>query len=166
MPRIAVCCLALLLTACTPYVNIPPQGGDLAFHSPNKQTVRALEIAAGRAALADRPIDGTFSITLPEGSSILTYEAVVPQISENATYAKPGETPIKPVLAIRQLRIRAAVGEVDIVRPIAPDRSEFITVYLGYDPMAKWSVDRIRVWRTFDPAREDPMPTDAAPVVP
>lgn len=166
MRWIAVCLLIATLTACTPYVNIPPQGGDLAFHSPNKQTVRAIEIAAGRAALADRPIEGAFTITLPEGTSILTYEAVVPQISENASYVPPGQSPSGPVLAIKQIRIRAAVGEVDIFRPIAPDRSEFITVYLTYDPMAKWAVDRIRVWRTFDPSRENPIAADSAPVVP
>jgi hypothetical protein len=166
MRRISLLILAVLAAGCTPYVNIPPHGGDMAFHSPNKQTVREIEAVAGRAAVENRPIEGTFQVVLPEGSSVLTYEAVVPRISENAIYTTDGSVGELPVLAIKQIRIRASVGEVDIVRPVAQDRSEFITVYLGYDPMAKWGVDRIRVWRTFDPRREDPIAGSIAPVVP
>lgn len=166
MRRCLIVCLAVLFAGCTPYVNIPAQKGDLAFHSPNKQSVREIMVAAGRAAIADRPIEGTFYVTLPEGTSILTHEAVVSRISENAAYSKDGAPAEGAVLAIRQIRIRAAVGEVDILRPVAADRSEFITVYMTYDPVAKWAVDRIRVWRTFDPSREDPISDDFAPVVP
>ncbi len=166
MRRISLLALALLAVGCTPYVNIPPHKGDIAFHSPNKQTVREIEVVAGKAALVDRPIDGPFQIVLPDGSSILTYEAVVPRISDSATYTKDGTLSGGPVLAIKQIRIRAATGEVDVIRPVAQDRSEFITVYLTYDPMAKWAVDRIRVWKTFDPSREDPIAGSLAPVVP
>lgn len=166
MRRISLLVLTVLAVGCTPYVNIPSQPGDIAFHSPNKQTVRVIEVVAGKAALTDRPIEGTFQIVLPEGTSILTYEAVVPKISEIATYTKDGSLGNDPVLAIKQIRIRGGNAEVDIIRPVAQDRSEFITVYLTYDPMAKWAVDRIRVWRTFDPSREDPIAGSIAPVVP
>lgn len=153
----------IVLAGCTPYVNIPPQKGDLAFHSPNKQTVRDIMIVAARAAIADRPIEGTYQLKLPEGSSSLTYEAVVQALGGAGTY---GDRAAGPMLSVEQVRIRGVSGEVDLVRPVAADRSEFLTAYASWAPNSGWAVDRVRVWRTFDPSRESPLGELAAPVLP
>jgi hypothetical protein len=109
--------LALLCGACTPYVNIPPNAGDVASHDPNRQTVQEVIVAAARAALAESPIDQPFHVILPAGTLPLIYDQMLPRISPHAVWSSRGAPEGEPFLEIRQVRIRGSNAEVDLIRP-------------------------------------------------
>ena len=153
----------LSLTGCAAYVNIPGQEGDVARHNPNTQNVIDVELTALRAALADQPIEGPFRVVLPEGSSVVTYETIVPQLGDNAVYssdAEPHDT--LPTLEIKQVNIRGTSARVDIVRPWnaaeAGGPQQLFTAYLQWEITTDWRADYTRVWRIpVDEALEESM---------
>lgn len=149
---IALLVAAAGLTGCKTYVNIPPQAGDIASHDANSKTVRDVMVTAAAAAMAERSIEGPYQVVLPEGTSALTYAAVAARLGDQASYNMDGPSPETPVLEVQQVRIRAAVAEVDLARPVGPDRSELVTAYLDWSPAGGWAADRLRVWRTFNPS--------------
>jgi hypothetical protein len=145
-------CLALLSGgACTPYVNIPPNEGDVASHDPNRETVQDVIVAATRAALAENPIEQPFHVVLPPGTLPLTYDQTLPKISPHAVWASQGVPEGEPFMEIRQVRIRGSNAEVDIIRPFTVADPEgyrqVVTVTLKWDPVAKWQAERLRAWR-------------------
>ncbi|HEX7008336.1 MAG TPA: hypothetical protein VF184_00045 [Phycisphaeraceae bacterium] len=136
----------------TPYVNIPAAQGDVASHNPNADNVRGVQIAALRAVLLDRPIEGPIKLVLPEGTSNLTYAAVAEAVGPNA-YApfEPEADDATATLEVKQIRIRGWQGEVDLVRPYPYGQGEvqqLVTVYLDYAPFSGWTFNRIRSWRS------------------
>lgn len=76
--------VALCLTACAPYINIPPEDGDWAVNNPNNKTVRSVEVAAVRYALEREPIGGPYYLQLPEHSTPETYALVVHALGSDA----------------------------------------------------------------------------------
>ena len=152
MPRIALLIMGLGFTAsgCNPYtyINIPEQDGDLARHNPNSPTVRQLESVALNALLARSPIDGPFMVVLPQGSDILSYERVLPTVSDRAVPPDHGaQLNLEETLTVRAIRARATKAEVDILRA---SRRTLSTVYLHYSPVSSWTADRIHDWGTIE----------------
>ena len=146
MTRMLIGLTVLTLCGCNPYtyINVPAQDGDLARHNPNSAAVRELCSVALNAILDEQPVDGDVKIMLPEGSSILSYEIVLPTVSDRAlahdhdAQQLPAET-----LAVRAVRARGTKAQVDIARS---DRTGLSTVYLHYSPVSSWRADRIHHW--------------------
>jgi len=143
---------SLLATGCATYVNIPSREGDVAVHDPNEGAVQRVEIAAGRAAIAERRGEGQFQVVLPRGTSPLTYDQVLPKISPDAVHFKDGPREGVAVVEIREIRIRGMDAEADVVRPwdLADPSgySQVLTVEMKWDPVGLWQVVRVTGWRT------------------
>jgi hypothetical protein len=142
---------ALSLGGCGAYVNIPAQKGDVATNDINAPAIRVVMIAACKAALTDIGLSGPAQIVLPAGATVLTYETIVPKISETAHFSKDGVLGEDPVLKLEQVRTRATDAEVDFIRPVGGDLKQLVTVYLKWAPMSGWGVSHIRVWRAMAP---------------
>lgn len=144
--------LAIFAAGCATYVNIPSNTGDVAIHNPNEANVQNVEIAAVRAALSERPIDEPFEVVLPPGTLPLTYDMVLPRISPHAVWSPEGRPEGRPAVEVREIRIRGASAEVDVIRPWDPKDpagyQQLLTVKLDWDPVAKWQVNRVIGWRT------------------
>lgn len=143
---------SLGLSACTPYVNIPGQRGDtLATHSPNSKYVQEAIVAALKAVITYRPVDGNYQVILPKGTDPQTYAKLLPQLGDQAMWSSDGVRQDLPVYEVKGIRIRGADGEVDIVRPAVglPDgrTEQLVTVDLKYYVPGGWGHTRIRVWK-------------------
>lgn len=152
---VTVCILTM--TGCHPYVNIPPQAGDIASHRVDTESVRQVSVLAIKAVYQDRPTVGPYTLVLAEGSSWATYQTALKTLGEFATL---DSGPKVPILEVRELRIRADKAEVDVVRPaddFDPHRlGRQITVYLNWDPFAGWMVTRLHHWQSTVPVVEPP----------
>jgi len=157
-----VAALLLAPLGCAPYVNIPPQKGDtLARHDINAPSIRKITIPALQAVVDQNPPAGQFMVILPEPVQRLTYAAILPQISENAVAPFDDEAIAVAAYEVKQIRIRANKGEVDILRPGPGGTQQLVTVYLENPPFSDWIVDRLRVWR--GPVEIGPVPIREAP---
>lgn len=147
--------LCAALSGCAPYVNIPPQQGDIARHNIDASSIRGITVPAVRAVVRQQPPDGPYVVELPESAQKLTYPAVLPRIGDDAhpPFAEglPQGAPVFEVVAIR---IRGFDGEVDVVRPARIGGRQLVTVYLRNPPFSDWTVERLRAWRG---------PVDASP---
>ncbi|MCX5659526.1 MAG: hypothetical protein NTW19_07355 [Planctomycetota bacterium] len=169
---------AASLGGCATYVNIPAIGGDgVAAHDTNWNYVADAMAAATNAVVADHPINKPFIVLLPKGSTVMTYNRVLPQLGEHATWLGPELTgaatapakgaksdaevivpppavmPVdRPVLDVNQVRIRGWTAQIDIVRPFDYDQPEgvkqVVTAYMKWDPVSHWQIEQLRVWRT------------------
>lgn len=143
---------AISLSGCATWVNIPPHAGDAAIHDPNEETVRHVEAAALRAALADKPADQDVQIVLPPGTLPLTYDTILPRISPSAMWSSRGISEGMTVVEVKEIRIRGSQAAVDVIRPwdykVPESGRQLMTVDLGWDPVSKWQVKRVVSWHT------------------
>lgn len=178
--------LVATLGGCAAYVNVPAIGGDtVAAHETNWRYVADAMAVGANAVVVDRPINRPFLVVLPKGSTVLTYNRVLPQLGANATWLGPdaaGEaSPVdpaataatapaskaaldvivpppatmpvdRPVVDVRQVRIRGWTAQIDVVRPLDGDQPQgvhqVVTAYLKWDPVSHWQAEQIRAWRT------------------
>lgn len=140
-----ICCS--VFTACSTYVNIPPQSGDVAINNPNMKDVLNVEAVALRAVVADRSLNGGYNIQLPEGTDDESYGIVIAKLDEHAGRAGDGAL---PTLTVAQVRVRGMKAEVDVVRPsdaaqqASPE--QLVTVYLNWHFFDGWMAERVRPW--------------------
>ena len=143
--------LALLLAGCNPYyyINVPAIDGDLARNDANAVVVREVESAAVRALLEKHPVDGSFVVKLPEGTTTLTYEVVIPTISDLAIIpGYEGSADAAVTFDVKRVQITGLTGEVDIQRidhSLGGPGSLF-TVKMNHDAMEGWYGKSIRNW--------------------
>lgn len=176
---------ALVLSACSPYTNIPPANGDWASNSPNTRAVRSVSVKAIQKALEAEPFNGPYYVALPQRTTPETYalvtaalggDALIPtnvppmQVDENGKVIKdeisiqfdPIEEPVVggdfPAVEIRSVYIRGAEAKVDVVRPSTSGR-RLSTVDLVWEGAFGWAAVDIRAWRV-DP---DKLPQPATP---
>lgn len=109
----AVFALSLSFYGCATYVNIPPQAGDVAWHSPNNPNVLAVEATAIKAVVDDWQLGQTFTVKALPGTSPLKYFAMLRHIGDHATIEHVEGA---PRIEVRQLYIRGSSANVDIVR--------------------------------------------------
>ena len=130
------------------YVNIPAESGDVAFHSPNGRTVRAVVAEAIDGIVTQTPLDGPVALSLPTGAEALTYEAVAAVTGSNVIPATPDDEGAATTAQVRvtQVRVRGYKGEVDAVRAKPGGAEQLVTVYLTWNAFSDWGVDRIRAW--------------------
>ncbi len=168
--------LLAALAACTPptYINIPPEKGDVALSNPNAGNVQQIIVASVRRVLEHDPLGKPYELRLPEGTTPETYALVVTQLGADAlvpsdvpsvTVGEDGKvvqgsrtTPTPggsgggdslgrfPTVEVRSIRMRAARGQVDVVRPSMSGRS-LVTVYLDWEAGFGWAAGRVRAWR-------------------
>ena len=132
------------------YVNLPAAEGDLARHDPNSESVRHAQTVALRAVTEKSAYIGPVGVQLIEGTSPLSYVAVLPTIGDEATRLdENADEPEPPVtLTVRAVRLRGGAGEVDVVRGTPEGLRELVTVYLKYAAFGGgWELDRVRTWR-------------------
>lgn len=151
MRAILICCLALFLVGCNPYayINVPAVDGDVARNDANAVIVREVESAAVRALLEDDPVDGPFVVKLPEGTTTLTYEVVIPTISERAIIpGYKGSADAAVTFEVSRVQITALNGEVDVRRidHALGGPGELFTVYMRDDAMEGWYGKSIKRW--------------------
>lgn len=162
---VALLTISLGLIACTPYVNIPGQRGDtLATHNPNSKNIQQAVIAALKAVITYRQVNGNYQVILPQGTDPATYAALLPQLGDQAMWSSDGVRQDVPVYEVKGIRIRGADGEIDIARPAAglPEGRtlQLVTVDLKYYVPGGWGHTRLRVWKA---SVEDAMRQTATP---
>ena len=138
------------IAGCAMYVNIPPQPGDLARHDPNLENVFYVEKQAMQAVLDEQPPHGPYQLILPEGTVPITYDAIAAQLEPQADWSSEGPIENHAQIHVSKVRIRSWRAQVDIVRPSDPEilegPAQLVTVYLKWDPLAGWNVNRYRPW--------------------
>lgn len=139
--------MGLAMGGCTTYVNIPAQGGDVARHNPNLDTVQQVISVAMAAVLADQPIDGSFQIILPRGTDPLVGEGLARTLDPRASWNRGTLTPNMPALEARQVRVRGWFAQVDVIRTLGDNHPQLITVDLKWNPIDGWLSQRLRLWR-------------------
>jgi hypothetical protein len=139
----------LTMTGCTTWVNIPPQGNELAVHSANDLVVREVMVASLAGALQTYPPQGQYVIVLPEGASLETYNDVLTHLPEGAGRVAD-EQGLLPVYEVGRVAVRGFEADVDVVWSSARGPDEAVTVYLKRD-WDGWYVTRKRVWRVPPP---------------
>lgn len=79
--------LAMTLSACgskPTYINIPPEGMDLAFSNPNASDVLQIEVVAIQRSLQVEAMGGPYVVVLPEGSTPESYAVVTRGLGPDA----------------------------------------------------------------------------------
>jgi hypothetical protein len=145
--------------ACSTYVNIPPQTGDVAGNDPNVEDVVQVQAKAIRAVIEDRPSKTRYMFFLPPGSSPRSYELVQEELGDLATKGirladgsmPPGSAAVKPPPAeVRQILIRGWTAKVDVVRPSDPNVPgsllQTVTVDLKWMFADGWYVQGLHAW--------------------
>jgi hypothetical protein len=163
MRTLAIALLALSLftfTACSTYVNIPPQTGDVAGNDPNVTDVVTVQAKALRAVILDRPAKQTFVFMLPPGSNTRSYAQVQEELGDLAVHgiklpdasaaAGSDNVATSPLVEVRQVMIRGWTAQVDVVRPSDPTNPQsvlqMVTVYLKWQFFDDWYVQRLHPW--------------------
>ncbi|MCC6581280.1 MAG: hypothetical protein IT440_12665 [Phycisphaeraceae bacterium] len=145
------------LSACSAYVNIPAQPGDhLARSNPNDAGIDEVVMAAIRAVLDDKPIDGQYQVVLPAGADPLTYAKLLPKLGEDAMWSSDNSTTNLPVLEVTSIRVRTMEAAVDVIRPRvdempAEETRQLVTVELRRYIGAGWMANRVLRWRASVP---------------
>lgn len=167
MRTILVCGLVLLISGCNPYIyiNVPAVDGDVARNDANAVIVREVESAAVRALLEKDSVDGYFIVKLPEGTTTLTYEVVIPTISDKAMI--PGlEVVEEPAVTfeVKRVQITGLNGQVDVQRidHTLGGPGELFTVHMRDDAMEGWYGKRIQRWGMItDKSTQPPKPNES-----
>jgi hypothetical protein len=132
-------------------VNIPAESGDVASHDPNLKTVLSLELQALRGVNDSLDPSESPFVILPKGTGPAGYEAIVPQVAPKASWSTAAPPAGSLVLEVRQVRVRGTYAQADVIRPanVAQPEGprEVVTVYLHYDLVFGWHVERLRPWR-------------------
>lgn len=161
---------SLMLGACgtaPTYINIPAQPGDMARHDPNSTIIRRVVTLAGQAIIQQTPITGPVIVTLPTGTTRMTYAAVLPEIGDLALDPDFKEAEIDTFLAVSAVRLRGDRGQIDLVRTLPGQPPQLVTVSLRWMPISGWHSEQVRTWRGPVPADTVlPEPPPPAPIVP
>jgi len=136
--------LLAALTACSPYINIPAQPGDVATHGPNNGTVIRVMAAGLNAVLARREAPGPYAVALPAGTEAETYQAVLSRLPDGGV-ALEEDRAGRAVYSVAAVYVRGTSAQVDIVRRSTAGEPQLVSAYmkLGIDG---WYVHRVRPW--------------------
>lgn len=168
---LCVVAFAALLTACgAPYVNVPPIPGDVAFHDPNANDVRAMEVKALRYLLQQYPPAGAYAVALPPGTTTDTHAFVIAQLPGD--HAPTAEQTTLPTYRVAQIQGRTWSTRVDIIAP-EPTGERLVSVFLGHDidgwfPLhaRRWNVpvdQALQLARPLADVSDDAKVTEPAP---
>jgi len=106
IPSVLAVVWVLLLAACAPptYINIPPEGGDVAFSNPNAKDVQQIMVVAVARSLQTEPLEGPYVVVLPDRSSPRTYAVVTDLLGLDAH--RPASVPayVDPKVAKQQAK--------------------------------------------------------------
>lgn len=140
-----------LISGCSLYVNIPEQSGDVARNDPNLKAVGKAQEAALHHLYQQRSFTQPVQIMLPEGTTPETYQAMMAQIGELATYNLDAARDDMPTLEVKRVLIRHPFAEIDVSRPAFANEplgpTELVTVYMKWGPFTQWRIERVRVWQ-------------------
>lgn len=132
----------------SPYVNIPPQSGDLATHSPNSKNVLQVLTAVMGTLIDQMSVDGPVAVILPAGASELSHVDVAAHIGEPAVSIHKQER-LKAIVTVEatEVRIRGLRAEVDVLTRGLGGPGDLKTAYLAWRPVSGWQVTHVRTWR-------------------
>ncbi len=144
LARIGLIAIAPTLAACSPYVNIPEQPGDLATTSVNDRNVLAVSVVALNRVLAEQPPDGPYAITLPRGASDESYHWVIERLPGDPTRHASGAMD-RPIYSVAAIYVRPGRSQADVVYPTPAGEPQLMSVYqrLRIDG---WYATRDRLW--------------------
>ena len=153
-------------TACSTYVNIPPQTGDVAGNDPNVVDVVTVQAMAIKAVIEDRPSKVPYRFSLPPGSNTQSYRQAQEELGDlaihglklpDANAAGNTGTAVNPPAEVRQVMVRGWTAQIDVVCPSDPNvpgsTLQLVTVYLKWQFVDGWRVQRMHAWH---------IPVDAA----
>ena len=158
--KTSILLLSATMTACATYVNIPPQSGDVATHNPNLTTVRTVQEKALQAVLNATTSMRPVQVILPVGVTSETYKTISSKLDPQASWSEEEDTlPDHWPIRVSQVRVRGWLAQVDVARPTDPGQDtspgQLVTVYLKWDPVTGWYVQRLRPWHmALDEAME------------
>ncbi len=144
--------LVLAVAGCNPYVNIPPDDGDVASHKVNRSRVREAMLVSIRAVVREHPPDGPYAIALPKGADDRTYAFVAGHLPGDARRADGNED--LPTYRVVAVRLRGLKGRVSIRRSNTPAPS-LTTVSVRNDIESWYAADQ-RTWRKPLPGEGEP----------
>lgn len=144
------------LGGCATYVNVPEIGGDtVAAHDVNWNYVADAMVVAANAVIADRPINRPFLVVLPKGSTVLTYNRVLPKLGENATWLGPelSGVPDAGKDAEKDPKSKAKSDATTIVPPPATMPVDRPVIDINQVRIRGWTaqIDIIRPWNADQP---------------
>ena len=155
--------LLLITTACTTYVNIPAQPGDVAVHATDNQTVRQVITESLRAVIQQRSIRGPVAITFPDGvtsrhfirassdtAGLVDAWPIDARQPDTTNSVDQGLDEQAVGLQVRQVRIRGWSAGVDVLIRLDPQQihtqDQLVTVDLQWHALHGWVVERTRFW--------------------
>ncbi|MAE67130.1 MAG: hypothetical protein CMJ18_22955 [Phycisphaeraceae bacterium] len=136
----------MTVAGCAPYVNIPPQAGDLANHNPNNRNVLNVESKAVRAVAEDFGLAEPFAVEPLADTTAHNHLTLMPRIGELATAENVEGL---ATISVRKVYIRGAKANVSMV--YTPARAEegrrFVTVDLRREAFRGWTANLVKAWR-------------------
>ncbi len=136
-------------SGCVSYTNVPVPESAPAFKSANHFQSIAVVKKALATVIEQYPVEGTYMINLPVGTSPESFEQVIAGLPEGAIMPHEGMDSGTPVYHIGRVWIRASDAKVDVIYPFkrADGRIEDqnVTVWLS-GGVRKWRVYRQQHW--------------------
>jgi hypothetical protein len=164
MRTIAILLAAASLTACSPYINIPAQSGDVASHNPNNPTARKVYVAAITYLAHLNDQYAAYSFALPAGADHYTYRWVIQQLPAGADPAYTTGGTFTPLYAVATLYVRGSDAQTDIIITDTDRQRRLVSIYctLGVDG---WYAVRQRAWQVpVDDALRSAYPDKNIPI--
>lgn len=145
--RLIACGLfaSIALAGCgDPYINYPPQEGDVAWHNANSTIAREVQRVALAHILKTWPPEGPYAVALPAGTDTQTYNQVLAALPAGAA-ALESDAKL-PVYQVARINVRGWNGQVDVIRPGGETGRQLVSVFVTVD-IQGWYARRHRSWR-------------------
>jgi hypothetical protein len=141
---LSILTLAVLLTGCVSYTNVPVPESAPAFKSANHGQSIMVVTRALETVITQHPVSGPYVINLPAGTTPESFEKIIADIPDGAIMPYEGMSEDLPVYHIGRIWIRASDAKVDVIYPftradgIAQDQN--VTIWLS---------GGVRTWRAY-----------------
>lgn len=148
-------CAAVVLAGiagCASYANVPGPESTPAVQDPNRRNPAAVIAEALRVVQRRYPIDGTYAVEFPPGTTRETAGVALAGMGSGAVHVDDA-APGTPTYRVGRVWIRSGFAKVDVVRPVVelePNtageyQTRIYTAWLsgGFEP---WHVTRIQPW--------------------
>lgn len=134
---------SLSLSGCAAWTTYPAIPGALRVGHPEVEPLptimaEAVRYSNERYLKAEEPV-----FNLPDGVTIHTYESVKRRLRGGKAMREPGE----PAVHVREIRVRGADAQVDVVFPRSDGLYQFVTLYMKQRLVNRYEVRDTRLWR-------------------
>lgn len=155
-PRLLALLACLLFCAlgagCVGYANYPSIDGAVERTDPNTAPMSDLMIESIKWTAQRYPVKGDYAINFPDGLLRKRTLQLMDRIDDPRAHPLTEETAHLPIYHVARIRIRGAMADVDILRPVGDLRGpegamvhQAITLRLR-GGMRAWHVESSRAW--------------------